>query len=297
MSSSHCSGLSSSLLNLLDHSEGSRRSTTAHSDASSCDRLHSRQASLDCGTPFDHQNQGKRLSSTTPTMPPTQSIDQMYPRITRPPPRSTSLPPLHNFPIEGPRMLYVMRHGERSDFCFGGDWVSACIDDDGKYSRANLNLQMQLPDRADSPSSFVKDGPLTRIGELQAQLVGEGFLAKRTPIHHVFVSPALRCVMTANNVLKALNIAHRLPLKIEPGLFEWLAWYQEGLPKFMSSEELTAAGFNIDTSYRPVMSIEMLKEIDTPEPCEHYYTRNGHITNALLANTQHQGEASIYHCK
>jgi ubiquitin-associated SH3 domain-containing protein len=136
------------------------------------------------------------------------------PRI-QAPLRYSSLPPLHAFPVSGPRILYVMRHGERSDFCFGPEWVNRSFSEDGKYQQANLNLQTTVPLRENSPSSF----------------------------HHIFVSPALRCVMTATKVLKALNIAHRMPLKIEPGLFEWLAWYSDGVPQFMNAEELTVAGY------------------------------------------------------
>ena len=37
---------------------------------------------------------------------------------------------------------------------------------------------------------------------------------------------------------------------MEPGLFEWLAWYQDAMPDFMSDTELAEAGYNIELSYK-----------------------------------------------
>lgn len=258
------SGLSLSLLNLLGNSEGCRRSMAtpasqpplpngaSHSDTS----LVSQQTSG-----VHYPNESGVCSKVGPPVLP------------------------FTFPIAGPRRLFVMRHGERADFTFG-EWCKICFDKDGRYSRADLNLQASVPSRADMPLTFVKDCPLTRIGEFQAQLVGEGFAATHTPVHHVYVSPSLRCVMTASRVLAAMNLADKLPLKLEPGLFEWLAWYPEGAPHFMTNEELTAAGFNIDVAYRPVMPAVRLS---TDEMCEQYYNRSNVVTSSILASTQSQG--------
>uniref|UniRef100_A0A6A7FZ44 Ubiquitin-associated and SH3 domain-containing protein B-like n=1 Tax=Hirondellea gigas TaxID=1518452 RepID=A0A6A7FZ44_9CRUS len=273
------SGLSLSLLNLLDHSEGSRRSTIVHSDANCSDRLQSLGTTLESGVSVTAATTDVQYHRTQLTQ---QQIDQLYAKVNKGP---RKLSPLYNFPIAGPRKLIVMRHGERADFTFG-EWHQICFNEAGLYSRADLNLQPKVPVRKDSPHSFGKDCPLTRVGELQAQLVGEGFTATHTPIHHVFCSPALRCVMTATSVLRAMNIADRLPLKIEPGLFEWLAWYHEGVPQFMSLEELVAAGFNIDMNYRHVLPVTRLVP---EESCEQYYTRSGRVSNALLTATRLQG--------
>ena len=40
-------------------------------------------------------------------------------------------------------------------------------------------------------------------------------------------------------------------LHVEPGIFEWLGWYQLGLPKWFTPAELKSHGYNIDVNYKP----------------------------------------------
>ncbi|KAF2352343.1 Histidine phosphatase superfamily clade-1 [Trinorchestia longiramus] len=282
------SGLNLSLLNILGHSEGSRRSMTSHLD--SCLSERSQQLPLTCQSPHCTGVSEEVTSNRSPDMPRGSLRTVHYSSPDRPNTGSlTRSVQSFNFPIRGPRRLFVMRHGERCDFTFG-DWCKACFDKEGRYSRPDLNLQPSVPTRVDAPLAFVKDGPLTRIGDLQAQLVGEGFAATQTPIHHLYCSPALRCVMTAAGVLRSMRLTEHMPLKLEPGLFEWLAWYPEGVPRFMTNEELIAAGFNIDLSYKPFMPASRLS---TDETCEQYYTRSATVTNSILAATKAQGGAVL----
>ncbi|XP_068206021.1 ecdysteroid-phosphate phosphatase isoform X3 [Palaemon carinicauda] len=260
--------ISLSLLNLLENSEGSRRSTEVLSESSSVDRLHSRQASLD--------------AMQAQPLPQHDVLEVLYAKVKKPKKEG----PLYKFPIDGPRKIIVARHGERVDFTFG-DWIRFCFDEAGNYQRRDLNMPETLPHRKGAPHSFYKDCPLTNIGLLQATLVGQAMKASRTEVHHVFCSPSLRCVQTCTNILKGLGIAEHMPLNIEPGLFEWLAWYHDGMPVWMTLDELIEAGFNINKSYDPLIRKEEVKE--PHESCEQYYGRNAYVTQSIINTTQAQG--------
>ncbi|KAK4299603.1 hypothetical protein Pmani_028134 [Petrolisthes manimaculis] len=273
--------LSLSLLNLLESSEGSRRSTTEEvvSEASSSTPVihhqhqHSRQASIEAAT--------SATQSTTP-MSRQEELDSLYAKVKKPKKEG----PLYHFPIEGGRRIIVARHGERVDFTFG-DWIRYCFDEGGNYERRDLNMPDTLPERVNAPNSFYKDCPLTNVGLLQATLLGLAMRDTDTHVHHVYCSPSLRCVQTCTNILKGLGIAEHMPLNMEPGLFEWLAWYHEGMPTWMTADELTTAGYNINHRYDPLIRTDEL--LDTRESCEQYYARNAYVTQSIINNTQAQG--------
>ncbi|KAG0711382.1 Ubiquitin-associated and SH3 domain-containing protein B [Chionoecetes opilio] len=253
--------ISLSLLNLLENSEGSRRSTEVVSESSSMDRLHSRQASLE--------------ATHSPPLHKPEDLDALYAKVKKPKKEG----PLYQFPIQGPRKVIVVRHGERVDFTFG-DWIRFCFDEADHYQRRDLNMPESLPERAGAPNSFYKDCPLTQVGLLQASLVGSAMQGSGIEVHHVFCSPSLRCVQTFGH-------SEHMPLNIEPGLFEWLAWYHDGMPVWMTLDELTATGFNINHSYDPLICREELK--DTHESCEQYYGRNAYVSQSIINTTQAQG--------
>ena len=94
----------------------------------------------------------------------------------------------------------------------------------GNYHRRNLNMPREVPRRL--PGEFSKDSPITEMGQFQAQLTGAGLKQQGLSIHHVYCSPALRCVQTADAILEGLQADHSVSIKVENGLFEWLAWCQ-----------------------------------------------------------------------
>ena len=129
------------------------------------------------------------------------------------------------------------------------------------------------------------------MGTLQATLVGNAMKENGVSISHVYCSPSLRCIQTCHALLKSLGLLD-LPIHVEPGLFEWLAWYQDAMPDFMSNAELSEAGYNIELSYKPYISAEELRDSQDQgcvEGCEAYYTRNFFVTQCVLASTEEAG--------
>lgn len=184
------------------------------------------------------------------------------------------------------REIYVMRHGERVDFTFG-NWIPFCFDGNGQYIRKDLNMPKHLPFRSGGYQAFSHDTPLTNVGILQAHLTGEAMKENQTLIHHVFVSPALRCIETAHNVLCGLQIQNSVSMNIEPGLFEWLSWYPSGVPDWMTESELIASGFNIQTNYEPIIKKDELENVK--ENIEEFYKRGYHVISEILSKTDETG--------
>lgn len=85
-----------------------------------------------------------------------------------------------------------------------------------------------------------------------------------------------------------MGISDKLPIRIEPGLFEWLTWYANCFPEFMTDNELIAAGYNIDTTYEPMISRDDLKN-HLKENCDQYYTRNYEVVKKSLKTSEEQG--------
>lgn len=88
------------------------------------------------------------------------------------------------------------------------------------------------------------DPPISDDGEIQAQQLAQRL--KQENIAHIFASPFLRTVQTANYVAEVLD----LPIKLESGLSEWLnpKWMPK-MPERLSLETLAKRFPRIDTSY------------------------------------------------
>jgi hypothetical protein len=75
---------------------------------------------------------------------------------------------------------------------------------------------------------------------------------------------------------------------VEPGLFEWLGWYPESLPDWLTYEELQEAGFRINPNYKKIVTKEELQ--DNRESCEEFYLRSFYLTQNVIKETAEKGE-------
>lgn len=85
-----------------------------------------------------------------------------------------------------------------------------------------------------------------------------------------------------------MKVHKDMKIAIEPGLFEWLAWYSDMLPDWMTIDELNAAGYNIRDDYVPFITNEEL--IDSRESCEQFYFRSSFVTQKAIDTTAHLGK-------
>lgn len=175
------------------------------------------------------------------------------------------------------RQIFICRHGERVDFTFGA-WIPYCFEENGCYVRRDLNMPKEIPLR--NIRDFQNDSPLTTVGEVQAGLVGEAMKSSNVKIDVAFTSPSLRCVQTLSHILKGLDLD--IPMKIEPGLIEWLAWYPNGIPVWMTSEELINAGFNVDKNYNQIIQT---KDLPLKENAAQYYERSYDLIKRIIEST------------
>ncbi|WP_066379800.1 MULTISPECIES: histidine phosphatase family protein [unclassified Anabaena] len=114
------------------------------------------------------------------------------------------------------------------------------------------------------------DPPLSEDGFIQAKQLARRL--KDEKITHIFASPFLRTVQTANAVAEVLD----LPIKLETGLSEWLnpEWMTEE-PEKLSTPALAELFPRIDTSYTPRIAAKY------PETHEQVRARSGQTARCL----------------
>uniref|UniRef100_A0A0L8HLA2 SH3 domain-containing protein n=1 Tax=Octopus bimaculoides TaxID=37653 RepID=A0A0L8HLA2_OCTBM len=156
-----------------------------------------------------------------------------------------------------------------------------------RYSRINLNLPKNMLKRKNY-LDFIKDCPLTEVGKLQARLTGEGLRDASVNLSHLYVSPALRCIQTAHEIVTALGL--NLKICIEPSLFEWLGWYQLGLPIWFTPDELIDHGYAVDRNY---ISYMVPTQLYLDETVEHFYSRCADFTRYILKKHEHEDVCNI----
>ncbi|MBD2180703.1 histidine phosphatase family protein [Planktothrix sp. FACHB-1355] len=147
-----------------------------------------------------------------------------------------------------PQTVWIARHGNRLDFV-NPEWF----------------LTAERP--YDPP---LYDGDEGDNGFIQAMQLGQRLKGEK--IAHIFASPFLRTVQTANQVAEALD----LPIKVESGLSEWLnpRWMRSH-PEKLSLEALHALYPRIDLTYTSRVIAEY------PEMGETALERSGQTARSL----------------
>ena len=77
-----------------------------------------------------------------------------------------------------------------------------------------------------------------------------------------------------------------IEINVEPGLFEWLGWYQAGVPKFMSLQELREVGYSVNLGYQPVWPFS---KFNLQETSEQFYDRCYQVTKEILVRHEVEG--------
>lgn len=160
-----------------------------------------------------------------------------------------------------PRKLFVFRHAEAHTYT------------------------KELPSSGGSLQQCLSDPAITEHGLAQARLIGEEMKEKGIGLHHVLSAPSRKCVETANAILQGLGNTD-IKIKVENGLFEWLAFHDGRLPNLTLGTEMINDGLRVDPSYCSLASLEDLKLNETPDE---FYKRIYNITTLLLKNLKVEG--------
>lgn len=116
------------------------------------------------------------------------------------------------------------------------------------------------------------DPPLSEDGFIQAKELGTRLQLEK--IAHIFASPFLRTVQTANEIACCLD----LPIKLEAGLGEWLnPYWMPRMPDRLSREELAQQYPRIDLRYESRVVSEF------PENEEKVMERSAEIMQKLVS--------------
>lgn len=153
---------------------------------------------------------------------------------------------------DGSSDIFIVRHGERLDYV------------DRAWARQAKHL--------DNP-------PLAGKGHKQASELAARFKSSFPHVRHIFSSPFVRCVHTANFIAEALNIS----IKIEPGICEVLNDFPPG---FDSPEELHNAFPRVDLTYIPVVLPSQLRSEYGDGDC---ISRSAKCTKQVWQRFENQG--------
>lgn len=145
----------------------------------------------------------------------------------------------------------------------------------------------------DNPFDFEFDPPLTENGLKQARMLGEELAKAGIRLNHMYSSPALRSIQTADKILEGMGLKDVVPIRIEIGLFELLSWqlYIPNKYPFIDKQTLRSFGYNIDLNYRSLLVFDNIK---TDETINDYYLRSNYITKIIVDSHSDGKDFSLY---
>ncbi|CAF1065161.1 unnamed protein product [Rotaria sordida] len=174
-----------------------------------------------------------------------------------------------------PLRLIFMRHSERANQALGSDWFIKAFRT-GTYKAYDQNLPIILPKRY-FDQAYEFDAPLTVRGLKNARQTGRIMSSSNLIVDLCLSSSALRCIQTCERILSGMNCRERIPIRIEPGLFECPHLNNKIVESFMTKKELLENGYNIKVEYKP-----LIQKINVPESLEEYFHRCSIVMHGII---------------
>uniref|UniRef100_A0A1I7ZY35 Protein UBASH3A-like protein n=1 Tax=Steinernema glaseri TaxID=37863 RepID=A0A1I7ZY35_9BILA len=172
--------------------------------------------------------------------------------------------------LQNRKVVILVRTAERVDRVFP-EWIRNNFTDNGEYYPDDLNLPALMFKRPEGPRGYADDPPITEIGSLNAEMIGKSIRRNNVwPLAKIYCSPALRCVQTANSIVK--GIGRPIEICVEPALFDWGYWYKN-MPWLLSIEEHFRCGSMVSNKYKPITTVNEIAKCVGSETIEDFYSR------------------------
>ena len=81
-------------------------------------------------------------------------------------------------------------------------------------------------------------------------------------------------------------------IRVEPGLFEYLGWYKDDFPAFLTLDECVSYGYEVDRDYKPFMKVDELKKLAS-ETVQDYYKRSFNVCRYFRLTLNNYGVFSL----
>ncbi|UJR25015.1 hypothetical protein I4U23_006376 [Adineta vaga] len=189
---------------------------------------------------------------------------------------------LANVSTRRPLRLVFMRHSERVNQALGAHWFMKAFES-GSYKVYDPLLPEALPKRG-SHHAYEYDVPLTINGLKNARHTGRAMFNAHIVPDVCLSSSALRCIQTSERVLTGMNSSARIPIRVEPGLFECPHHNYKVAESFMTKTELTENGYNIKLEYKT-----LIPKINAPESLDEYFDRSVTVMHGIVNRYAHRG--------